>query len=236
MENDIKATAIKELLGDVNPVVLRNFRIGKDKNTLATVIYINSLVDKGVIDQDVLKPLMLSIQENLPSENTLLYLLERYITSCNSFIETDLAKVIDYIKRGKTVLYTANSYDYIIVDSTGANYRSIEEPKNETALKGSHEGFIENLQTNISMIKRILKDSNLVIENLVIGERSKTDVVLIYIKDIIDMNIVNDARERLNAIDVYAVRNSDVILQYIEEKSLNIFPQIFSSERPDIIC
>ncbi|NFF95297.1 spore germination protein, partial [Clostridium sporogenes] len=128
--------------------------------------------------RDILKPLMFYIEEDLSSTNNLDEILcKKYISLSNTSLEQDINQAVFHLKRGKAVLIVENSTKFIILDTAGGEYRDISDPINETSIRASREGFVEKLETNISILRRRIKDNNLVQENLVIGRRNQTDVV-----------------------------------------------------------
>ncbi|MCY6483089.1 spore germination protein [Clostridium aestuarii] len=231
-----KIDEINNNIGTKNNLVIKEFFIGKKPVLEAIALYISGLANEDIINRDVLKPLMHQANENLREiEDISLYLCKRYISSSNTKVVTDINAVSEQLKRGKTVIIVCDSNEYIVVDTKGGEYRSITEPESETSIRGAKEGFVENLQTNVSIIRRRIKDKNLAIEYSIVGRRSQTDVALIYIEDIADKNIVDELRKRINAIDVDFITGSGQIQQYIEDYTYTPFPQTFGSERPDII-
>ncbi|WP_027626472.1 spore germination protein [Clostridium lundense] len=239
MENNIlknKVNKIYDLLGNNNEIISKSFYIGTDESTQGTIIYINGLVNKDKIDRDILKPLMIYIQEDISGKDNLEeYICKKYIYTSNTFITTDLDEVVEYVKRGKTVIIISDTSNYIIVDTTGGAHRHVEDSINEAAIKGPRESFVENLEINISIVRRRIKDKNLKLERLVVGKRSQTDISIIYIDDVADKSLVNYTKERIQMVDVDFISSSEMLIQYIEEHTYSIFPQIYSTERPDVI-
>lgn len=235
VENNI--TNIKNLMGTKNELVIRNFIIGKDDFLEAAILYMNGLANKDMIDRDILNPLMLhTSDENFGKVNNLEnYIYKKYITVSNTDIEPDIVKACDSIKKGKTVLIIQNCSNFIVIDTTGGVHRNISEPVNETSLKGPREGFVENLETNLSILRRRIKDKNLVTEKFIIGKRSQTDLVLIYIDDIVNKDFLQKIKDKINTIDIDEALGNSIIEQCIEQHPYSIFPQIHGSERPDII-
>ncbi|MCY6370140.1 spore germination protein [Clostridium ganghwense] len=227
---------IINIIGAKSNLVIKEFFIGEKRPLEGIVIYMNGLANKDTINRDILNPLMHNVYEDLTgTEDIGLYLCKRYISSSNTTVVTNIYTASQELKRGKTIIIVCNSNEYIIVDTKGGEYRSITEPTSETAIRGAKEGFVENLETNISILRRRIKDKSLVIEKLIVGRRSQTDVAIIYIQDIVDKNIVDELKKRLNAIDVDFITGSGQIKQYIEDYTYTPFPQTFGSERPDII-
>ena len=231
---DNKIDFIVNEVGSKSIVIVKEFVIGKEEGIEAALIYVNGIVDKNIIDRDILEPLMLHVHENITLSRKLPeYICKKYITASNVKKETDIIKVIDGVKVGKTAILIDKIDEYIIVDTTGGNQRAISDSENESAVRGSRDGFVENLETNISLLKRKIKDKNLVVETFNVGERTKTEVVLIYIKDIVDSEVLQEVRHRTRSVDVDFA--AGMLEQYIEDDSYSIFPQVYGTERPDIV-
>lgn len=225
---------IKSLVGDVNELTIREFFIGQKSNIPGTVIYMHGLVQKDIIDRDILRPLMIYANDDLKNiPNLEEYIAKKYITVGAVKTSLDINEVIDSIKRGKTIVWINSSSTYIIADTTGGIYREVTDPQYETSPTGPRDSFVENLETNISMLKRRIKDKSLKTESFTLGRRSQTDVILMYIDDIADKNILNELRSKLTSIDVDNVQSVSMTKQYLEKYPLGIFPQTISTERPD---
>lgn len=226
---------IKKDIGISSHLIVRDFYIGSNDLLEAKAIFIHGRVDKKIIDSDVLKPLMQNIHENLKGKANLAeYIVKRYISMSQVTIEKDINNAIKSIKRGKTVLLINGITECIIIDAEGGEFRAITEPENESSIKGIKEGFVENLDTNITLIKRRIKDKNLKNENFIVGQRSQSDLAIVYIDDIVDKDILEDLRRRINAIEVDGVISMGILQQYIEDYTYTLFPQTFSTERVDI--
>ncbi|WPC42463.1 spore germination protein [Clostridium sp. JS66] len=227
---------IKNLMGNGMELVTKSFVIGNKNPVEASIIYVNGLVNKDMIDKDILSPLMLHVQEdlsNIPQIEE--YVCKKYIIMSNTQLETDINKAVDAIKRGKTSVLIEGHSSFIIIDTTGGNFRSITDPMNETSVRGPRDSFIESLETNVSIIRRRLKDRNLKTEKVIIGVRSQTDLVIMYIDDIVDKNLLKKIKDRISVIDVDGVTANSIVEQLIEEHPYSIFPQSFATERPDIV-
>ncbi|MBU3114138.1 spore germination protein [Clostridium lacusfryxellense] len=225
---------VRNGLGKQSPMVVKHFYIGIDQPLEAAIIYVNGITNKDVIDRDILNPLMIHIGENLnEKENIGDYLCKRYISMSNTSVELDLNVVIDFLKRGKTAVFINGALEVIIADTTGGSQRAIMEPMNETASKGPRDGFIENLETNISLIRRKVKDKNLSIELFNLGKRLQSDIAMVYIDDIVDKQVLEKLRKKIESVDVDAVLSAGKLEQYIEDYTYTVFPQSLSTERPD---
>lgn len=227
---------IKNLTGNMEQLITRELIVGKKSFIDAAIVYIDGLADKDIIDRDILNPLMLHIDDDFFNiKNIDDYILRKYITVSNSFLETEIKKAVENLKRGRTILLLQASDNFIVIDTAGGVYRSIQEPINDFSIIGPREGFVENLHTNISILKRKIKDKNLKTEKFILGRRSQTDLVLMYIDDVVDKEYLNLLIEKIDSIDVDYITESSTIEQLIEEHTFSIFPQVIGAERPDIV-
>jgi len=227
---------IKKLIGSKSEIVVRTFIVGNKNFLEAAIMYVNGLADVDVIDRDILKPLMLHVAEDLTNVSNIEdYIYKKYVAVSDTYVEGDVNKAADSIKRGKTVIIMEGASSFIVVNTTGGTYRAISEPHNDPTLRGPKEGFIENLETNISLLSRKIKDKNLVTEKYVLGRRSQTDLVIMYIDDIVDKGFLNRIREKIETIDIDSISSDSFIEQCIEEHPYSIFPQVIASERPDVV-
>lgn len=231
---DSKITTITNALGSSAPIKVKIISIGKNPSIQGAIIYIDGLVDKNIINRDILNSLMLQIPSSIElNMDTQRFLCSNYITADCSFIKGNTEEVSKYIKNGNTLLLLENIEDYVIIDTTGGALRTITDPMNETSLRGSRDGFVENLEVNISLLRRNIKDPNLCIEKLVVGRRSQTDLALVYIKDLVNIEALDELRERLNVVDVDSITGSGALQEFIDENPYSPFPMCFATERPD---
>lgn len=231
---DTKIINIINVLGPSAPSKVKNISMGKNPSIKGAIIYIDGLVDKNIINRDILNPLMLEIQNPIViNSDTPDFLCSSYITAECSIIKDNIERVCKDIKNGNTLLLIENVEDYVIIDTSGVKTRSISDPLNETSLRGSRESFVENLEVNLSLLRRKIKDSSLSIEKLSVGRRTQTDVALVYIKSLIDNEVLNELRKRINSVDVDSITGTGALMEFIDENPYSIFPMSLASERPD---
>lgn len=228
---------IKAGLGTENAVVTKEILVGRRNYIEATIMYIQGFVDSRVIDSTILKPLMLEVnEEELPKTDVLEFLCKKYIIRGDAVIVEEIKDVSAQLLRGATVIIIDGIDKFILVNTSGGEYRSIAETPNEATLRGTREGFVENIELNITMLKRYVRDRNLKTEMHQIGERSKSCVCLAYIDDIVDKDLLEIVRDKITNIDVDIVPATGIIEQFVEESTYSPFPQAFGTERPDRIA
>ena len=231
---DSKVDNIKSGLGLSAPIKVKNISMGKDPSIKGAIIYIDGLVDKNIINRDILNPLMIEIRGSITlNSDTPSFLCSSYITADCCIIKGNLQEVYKRIKNGNTLFVIENIDDYVIIDTSGGKIREISDPDNEASLRGARDGFVENLEVNISLLRRKIKDSNLSIEKLVVGRRTQTDLALVYIKDLVNTEALDELRKRINVIDVDSIVGIGVLMELVDENPTSIFPMNLTTERGD---
>lgn len=119
------------------------------------------------------------------------------------------------------------------IDVKGFQERGITTPTNELVIKGPQEAFVENIRTNTSLLRRIINNENLIIENINIGKLSKTKCGVCYLKDIANSSLVAEIKYRLNNLEIDSLLSSGQLEQLIEKSNMFGIPKVLSTERPD---
>ncbi len=169
--------------------------------------------------------------------------LEKFIKTSVPAVEVDacysLDKLITMVLSGCTAMLAEGlGNGAIIIDARTYPARVTEEPENDKVMRGARDGFVETLLFNIAMVRRRIRNPDLVVEYHCIGEKSKTDVSLIYIKGKADPVYVKKLSEKLDSIktDALPLGHQSLIECLIKKKWYNPFPKIRCTERPDAAC
>ena len=211
--------------------VIREFSVfsGNEKRD-GFLIFYDGLVSAEIINRDILSPLMTLKTEEKIDENTV---YKSLITQAPLSKADVFSQVIEMVGFGNCAVFIDNIPCAFIADVKGFGGRGIEKPVNEAVLLGPQEAFNEKIMTNIGLIRKILKDKNLIAEKITVGKRSKTPCALMYINGITNRELVREVRKRLSGIEVDYVYSSTDIEMFTEDSSFFPFPQILKTERPD---
>ena len=235
-------------------IMLRKFSLtAKNKTFKAFLLYIDGMVNSDLINRFILNPLMLRNDRNTfdgnlkqetnspqPIENISIkkFNLESYIYS-NLMPQNSLEKVTNFkdtfsgVNSGNCILFVDTINVAFDIDVKGFKQRSVEAPNNEVIIKGPQEAFVENLRTNTSLLRRIINNENLIIENMVIGDISKTKLAICYMNNIANPKLVNEVKYRLNNLELDSIFSSGQLEQLIEDNDYYGIPSLISTERPD---
>ena len=217
-------------------IVIRELNLfAYNKNHKCFIIYFDGLVDSISINDFVLEPLMLERHRYSQTTNNN---LELYVKNCllpqnNVKQVTNFSDVCSGINMGDCILFIDTLNVAFDVDAKKYSQRGISNPENETIIKGPQEGFIENIRTNTSLLRRIINNENLIIENIAVGKISKTKCGVCYMQNIANGDLVAEVKYRLNNLDIDSLFSTGQLEQLIEENEGFGIPQIISTERPD---
>ncbi len=217
-------------------IVIREFDIiVKDKALPAFMIFIDGMVDRKVVNSDILQPLMMLSSFDIKSQaKDIAEYIKGNILPHNQIKEvSEHQDVVDDVNFGGCGIYIEGLSVAFTADVKGWQARGVERPNTELVIRGPQEGFNESLRGNTSLIRKRLKDENLIVENIQIGRRSKTPCSMLYIKDIANSSLVKEVRRRLKKIKVDHILDTGELEQFIEDNPFLPTPQVLATERPD---
>lgn len=194
------------------------------------------LVD-GFVKDDILLYIMQLLAKLEPGAldgETLKKLVKTYIPYVEVETVDDLDKVADMVLAGPTALAVDGVAEIILIDARTYPVRGPQEPDTEKVVRGSRDGFVETLVFNTALTRRRIRDRTLRMEYLQVGRRSQTDIVVSYIEDIADPDMVKKVKDSISKIDTDGLPMGEkTIEEFISGQHWNPFPTVRYTERPD---
>lgn len=225
---------LNEVFSECSDFVIRETIIKKDKRDLTLlVVFIDELIDKNILNRDVIKALSsLEIEEG----SSALKIIKQSINNSGMKEIHDFGTAVDSILSESAVIFIDGEATALNLSIINPNSRQIQEPENEINILGPKNSFIETIKTNTLLLRRIIRHPNLKVETLKIGDMTKTEVAVVYIKDIASQEIVNEVKTRLKKIKTDAILATGYLEQFIEDEPFTLFPLTGKSERPDKVA
>ena len=164
LAENLETVKQKFLVPKNQDVIIREFNIGR--KVRAFMVYLDGMSAQQTLNLVILPTLMSKDAcDGLSEKATVDYLIENVlpvhgIKKANSFND-----IILQVLGGVSALFVDGCEECILLETRGYDKRSVESPKTETVVRGPQEGFTEDLRTNITLIRRIVKNENLVTEN-----------------------------------------------------------------------
>ena len=212
-------------------VIVRRFRAGGFD---AAVVCIDGMCATKVLNEHILAPAMeLGDRQSESEADRLAWLLENAISVVPAQEETVCQKALSAVLDGQTLLLCEGCAVGALLDTRGYEKRSVSPSDNERVVLGPHEGFIENLRTNITLVRRIVRSPRLVTEFMPLGTGIPTQCAILYLDGVAEERIVAEVRRRLAGVKADFVPGTGELEQLIEDHPYALMPQMLSTERPD---
>ncbi|TDF99475.1 spore germination protein [Paenibacillus piri] len=206
----------------------------------AIMFYFSTMIDQTMINGDILKPFMY-LPPYLEGKNIEFHrlkdtLLQDSIFHSDVSVENQFGKLIEGVLRGKTVVMIEGLGEAFVIGTRNIEQRAIDQPATEQVIRGPREGFIEPLATNIALLRYRLQTTDLRINSMEIGRRTKSKVAICYMEGITNPDLLKEVNKRLAKIDIDAILDSGYLEQFIEDNYYSPFPQVQYTERPDKVA
>lgn len=197
--------------------------------TNVLLYYFEGLTDGIALKNNVITPLLQYVAEDIQVFNS--HIIAAYTEKVFTWDE-----VIDGLLEGHSVLFMEGEKRALIINTKGWAERAIQEPVSEATIKGSHDGFIENASKNIGLIRRYISTTQLKIKKLMVGERASTSVYLVYLEDVANEGVIQEAENRIQNIKTDTILSIGELSNFTKDQIWTPFPQSYLSERPDAIA
>ena len=237
-QNHLKRLKKDLPIGESFDILERHLKIG-GRN--ATVFYVDGLTD-GLKAQYVLNYLLTIKKEDM--EN--IFLSQQFIEEKMPFLSSQVTDSYEVAEQrmysGLSIMVVEGLDQIIIIDTRSYPLRSVQEPEKEKSLRGAKDGFTESFMQNIGLIRRRIRDNNLIIKYFPMGEVSKTDIAIAYMKDKVNKELARKIESLIQKAqtDYITVGDQSVLEKLMKEMGaysrFNPFPKVKYSQRPDVIA
>lgn len=190
--------------------------------------YIEGFIDKNIFDSNILKPLILELEDIIN--------IKKVIYSSKLEEAYSIGNIIENLPNGRVAIFLEGSNICYLVELSQWDKRPVEQPASGTVVRGPKEGFIEDISVNKVLIRRVLRNNSLVYEDYKLGTQTKTAVSIAYINEIVNEDVLKEVRKRLEKIDIDAILESGYIEELIEDQPKSYFATIGNSEKPDQVA
>lgn len=194
------------------------------------LVYIEGIVDINICQESVIKPLF-----NLVKKKLTLYTIINSLTILNFTIQDNENEIQKLLLNGSVILLLCDTKQFLEIKLGKFEKRAIESPDMEVTLRGPKDGFVEDLLTNRTLIRRRLKSENLKITSLNLGSLSNVSTDIYYMDGIADPTLVTKIINKIENMKISSITDSSFIEKYIDGRTLKIVPIIQNTQRPDTV-
>jgi len=217
----------EQLKQDIPDLILREVEV--DQQTIC-IAFVESLCSSENINDFILRFLpKINPRDFIPS-------LLNCIPTCNVQVLNKKDNLCFYLFSGYVLISKKSSSKILAAELKSNLDRGISEPTTESSIQGAKDSFTENYLKNTGLIRKRLKTDTLALEELYVGERSKTKIGIFYLRDVIDEGLLEKVKIQLQKINIDGILDSGMLASLMEPNSKTTFPTIQLTERPDTVC
>lgn len=221
---------IKEDFGNSQDIKIREAIVCGRK---CAFLLCDGMVNSLQLSQQVVNPIM---QCNIKAKTDFDFYKTIRDSVTNSVEQSEISTIDDaenYMMSGFVVFILDGVASALVMGIQGWAKRSVDEPSNEAMSKGAKESFIESLNDNVALVRRRLKSPDLKFEMLKLGDDTKTNVTVAYMKNKADEKIVSEVKKKLQSIPAGTIIDYGCIQPYLDTDRLSFFTAVGNTERPD---
>lgn len=224
---------IKSIFQNDIDINIRQFLIGQN-NVKALVVSMEGLSETSAVNKNILENLMWEIRKIPIDYDINLENIKNYAISSNKIREVStIEAAVDGILNGNAVLFLDKEDTALELGTQAWEHRGVDLPQTENTVRGPRESFTETMSVNTSLVRRKIKNSDLKIEEMIIGKRTRTKICIVYLKGIANIKILEEVRNRLKSINIDAILESGYIEEFIKDSPFSVFPTVGNTEVPD---
>ncbi|MEB2627722.1 spore germination protein [Peribacillus frigoritolerans] len=234
---ELKEETFRELFSSSSDIIFETFYIGETERPIPVLIfYCSGMADISLLNEGILEKLnkMMQLDERIDAEKVI-NKLKPLVDLTKVTIDSEFISVQQQIFSGNGLLFIPSTQDLFSINLSKVPNRQPEESSFEVSVRGPRDGFVEDLSINTALVRKRLKTKSLVYEDFIVGRRSQTKVALMYMDDIIDLELVKNVRSKLNSIDIDILVSSQQLEELITNSKYSIFPLTHYTSRPDFV-
>lgn len=199
----------------------------------AYFFFVSCLIDKDLLTSSVLSAIR---EVKIEPKNIISQLENKVLRSFKIKKLSDQNMITNEILNGSVVIFVEGEKEFLSVPVVGKEKRSITEPPSEAVLRGPREGFIEDIETNLGLIRKRLKSPDLSVKEHTVGKRTQTKIKIVFLDGIVNPEVVKDIEKRIDDIEIDGIIDSFYIQELLIKSGEKFFKRIGTSEKPDVIC
>ena len=213
-------------------VVIREFKLAGEVD--ACIVFLDGMADRNTINDFILRQIMSPVPFANYRGGCRMEYIAGSVLAVNQTQKLDQYKdVVLQVLMGVTAIFIDGCDTCLAVETRGFEKRSIEKPATEAVVRGAQEAFTENLKTNVTQIRRIIKNKNLIHETVIVGRGTNSLISILYIRGIANPAAVREVKRRVKSIETDMILASGMLEELIEDSPWMIIPQVLTTERPD---
>ncbi len=193
------------------------------------------MLSTSTITELILHPLTW-IPEMADSDVLFDHIQNRMLLSVDRPIAHNYGELFRLLNSGFAILIAEGQTKALAFGVQGYTARSVDEPSGEANVLGSHDGFVEVVRSNMSLLRRRMKSPLFKMELSVMGSVSQTDICLCYMYDRVSPQLLRDVKKALASTELETILSTGYLQPFLENRKGNLFDCVSLTERPDVLC
>lgn len=194
------------------------------------IVFLKGMTDKEMLAKTIVEP-MLSMEKPINLSK-----VQNTILASEIQIFSEIKDIVGAIVTNNVILVVDGEKSVLSINLEKYPKRVPSEPPTSSVIQGPRAGFTEDLDTNISLLRRRFPTSKFKMKSVVVGKYTKTKVAICYLDSIADKKVVATVKKRLDAICIDGIIDSYYLISYLQERKSSLFKQVGAVEKPDIVA
>ncbi|MEK8126582.1 spore germination protein [Paenibacillus filicis] len=200
-------------------------------------VFLETLTDKNKVEDELL-PFLIEracFDRTLSAEDMIRRLQGR--TPFSSITSSDdFRQCVDSLLKGVCLVVIDGASQVLWISAAQTSHRNVSEPLTESTVRGPQEGFTEDIASNLSLLRKRIKNIHLHIEQATAGTETDTNISLLYLGNLAPQGVVEELRRRISLIQTDSILDSAYVEEWIQDRTYSPFATLLSTERPDIVA
>lgn len=225
-------TNFEELFSDSEDIKKRKIKVGKNLESECYIAYVEVAIS-NVDWKDSAVGKLLEKLRTLPESQLAGYVRDNFYDISDAKPFETIEDAAQAMLTGDAIFFLDGYNKAIKIPDKGYPSRGVYETESEKVIRGSNEGFSESVKLNTALIRKRLRSPHVKVRETFVGRRTNTNVDLVYIKDLIHPEILEQIEKRLQEFEIDGALDSGIIEQLTERRKYSPFPQFQTTQRPD---
>jgi spore germination protein KA len=144
-------------------------------------------------------------------------------------------EMIEKLFSGTVIIYRDGDMSFWGMDISKVPQRTTEESSSDISIKGPKDAFTEEVETNVSLIRKRMKSIQLFHEAFTVGTLSQMKISVLYLDHKINKERIEELRKRISSIDTESIVSAGQLEQWLSDRTLSLFPLFDYTTRPDFV-
>lgn len=225
--------SLQNIFNGSSDIVFKEFETGSAPPVKGFVFYLVDLIDQDLLAKHVLHPLMQKGGWKNQGTDCAETAYENVISFGSIEKSTRLESAVQAVVAGRAAVFFEGCVSCLLIDLEKRKTRSVTAPQIEASVYGPRQAFVEDVKTNLSLLRNIIRSPRLIVERYTPKSGIKTPIFLLYLNGTVNTDVLKTLRNRLDRMNSELILSSESIKEVITEKRSFAFNTVGLTERPD---